>query len=43
ANAAEYLADPAVFAVSGSWMVPADALRAGDWDAVARLSRAAQT
>lgn len=43
ANAAEYLADPAVFAVSGSWMVPADALRAGDWNAVERLSRAAQT
>lgn len=41
ANAAEYLADPAVFAVSGSWMVPGDALRTGDWATVERLSRAA--
>ncbi|ALX65769.1 bifunctional 4-hydroxy-2-oxoglutarate aldolase/2-dehydro-3-deoxy-phosphogluconate aldolase [Microbacterium sp. XT11] len=41
ANARDYLADPAVFAVSGSWMVPADALRAGDWGTVERLSREA--
>lgn len=41
ANAGDYLADPAVFAVSGSWMVPGDALRTGDWDTVERLSRAA--
>ncbi|SDQ53046.1 bifunctional 4-hydroxy-2-oxoglutarate aldolase/2-dehydro-3-deoxy-phosphogluconate aldolase [Microbacterium sp. cf332] len=40
-NAPAYLADPAVFAVSGSWMVPADALRTGDWATVERLSRAA--
>lgn len=41
ANAGDYLADPAVFAVSGSWMVPGDALRTGDWATVERLSRAA--
>lgn len=37
-SAAEYLADPAVPAVSGSWMVPADALRRGDLDEIRRLS-----
>ncbi len=39
ANAAEYLADPAVFAVSGSWMVPRNAVRDGDYAAVELLSR----
>ncbi|MFT4122753.1 MAG: bifunctional 4-hydroxy-2-oxoglutarate aldolase/2-dehydro-3-deoxy-phosphogluconate aldolase [Microbacteriaceae bacterium] len=37
-NAADYLACAAVFAVSGSWMVPRDALAAGDWRRVERLS-----
>jgi 2-dehydro-3-deoxyphosphogluconate aldolase/(4S)-4-hydroxy-2-oxoglutarate aldolase len=37
-NAAAYLASIAVFAVSGSWMVPRDALLAGDWARVERLS-----
>lgn len=37
-NAAAYLASPAVFAVSGSWMVPRDALAGRDWARVSRLS-----
>ncbi|MFT4285723.1 MAG: bifunctional 4-hydroxy-2-oxoglutarate aldolase/2-dehydro-3-deoxy-phosphogluconate aldolase [Protaetiibacter sp.] len=37
-NAADYLASAAVFAVSGSWMVPRDALASGDWARVERLS-----
>ncbi|MBW9092590.1 bifunctional 4-hydroxy-2-oxoglutarate aldolase/2-dehydro-3-deoxy-phosphogluconate aldolase [Microbacterium jejuense] len=40
-NAAEYLASPSVFAVSGSWMVPTAAISAGDFDTVRSLSAAA--
>jgi 2-dehydro-3-deoxyphosphogluconate aldolase/(4S)-4-hydroxy-2-oxoglutarate aldolase len=40
-NAAAYLDVPAVIAVGGSWMVPADALREGDGAAVTRLTREA--
>ncbi|MCZ4068997.1 bifunctional 4-hydroxy-2-oxoglutarate aldolase/2-dehydro-3-deoxy-phosphogluconate aldolase [Microbacterium sp. H37-C3] len=39
AKAAEYLADPAIFAVSGSWMVPAEAIRAGDFETITTLAR----
>lgn len=38
ANAAEYLALPSVFAVSGSWMVPTAALAARDAETVRALS-----
>ncbi len=38
ANAGEYLALPSVFAVSGSWMVPAAALSARDAETVRALS-----
>jgi 2-dehydro-3-deoxyphosphogluconate aldolase / (4S)-4-hydroxy-2-oxoglutarate aldolase len=38
ANAAEYLASPAVFAVSGSWMVPRSAVRESRFDEIASLS-----
>lgn len=38
ANLAEYLSLPYVPAVGGSWMVPADAVDAGDFELVARLS-----
>lgn len=38
-NAAAYLAEPNVAAVSGSWMVPTDALSARDWSRVQRLCR----
>ncbi|MCM3694846.1 bifunctional 4-hydroxy-2-oxoglutarate aldolase/2-dehydro-3-deoxy-phosphogluconate aldolase [Microbacterium oleivorans] len=41
ANASDYLAHAAVFAVSGSWMVPSDALEAGDFTRIEELSRRA--
>ncbi|SEF08579.1 bifunctional 4-hydroxy-2-oxoglutarate aldolase/2-dehydro-3-deoxy-phosphogluconate aldolase [Streptomyces sp. Ag109_O5-10] len=40
-NAREYLALPNVGCVGGTWMVPADAVAAGDWDRVRGLARAA--
>nr|WP_145485076.1 MULTISPECIES: bifunctional 4-hydroxy-2-oxoglutarate aldolase/2-dehydro-3-deoxy-phosphogluconate aldolase [Streptomyces] len=40
-NAAEYLALPNVACVGGSWMVPADAVAAGDWARIEVLARAA--
>jgi 2-dehydro-3-deoxyphosphogluconate aldolase/(4S)-4-hydroxy-2-oxoglutarate aldolase len=40
-NAAAYLQHPAIFAISGSWMVSRDAIAAGDYDAISELSRAA--
>lgn len=41
ADLAAYLALPAVAAVGGSWMVPADAIAAGDFDRIAALTAAA--
>jgi 2-dehydro-3-deoxyphosphogluconate aldolase/(4S)-4-hydroxy-2-oxoglutarate aldolase len=41
ANAVAYLAHPAIFAISGSWMVPRDTIAAGDYDTITRLSLAA--
>jgi 2-dehydro-3-deoxyphosphogluconate aldolase/(4S)-4-hydroxy-2-oxoglutarate aldolase len=41
ANAAEYLALPNVMCVGGSWVAPAEAVRAGDWDRITRLAREA--
>jgi 2-dehydro-3-deoxyphosphogluconate aldolase / (4S)-4-hydroxy-2-oxoglutarate aldolase len=41
AKAVAYLALPNVVCVGGSWMVPADAVRAQDWDRITQLSRAA--
>ncbi|MGY4976125.1 bifunctional 4-hydroxy-2-oxoglutarate aldolase/2-dehydro-3-deoxy-phosphogluconate aldolase [Streptomyces sp. 900105755] len=40
-NAREYLALPNVGCVGGTWMVPADAVAAGDWDRVRELARVA--
>jgi len=40
-NLREYFGTGAVPAVSGSWMLPADATRSGDTSAIARLTRAA--
>ena len=39
-NAGDFLALPNVVCVGGSWLVPADALAAGDWS---RITRAAQS
>jgi 2-dehydro-3-deoxyphosphogluconate aldolase/(4S)-4-hydroxy-2-oxoglutarate aldolase len=41
ATAPSYLSLPNVGCVGGSWLTPADALAAGDWDRVADLARAA--
>ncbi|TVQ40094.1 MAG: bifunctional 4-hydroxy-2-oxoglutarate aldolase/2-dehydro-3-deoxy-phosphogluconate aldolase [Spirochaetaceae bacterium] len=41
ANLAEYLSVPTVLAVGGSWMVPADKIKAGDFEAVGALVREA--
>ncbi|KOV71069.1 bifunctional 4-hydroxy-2-oxoglutarate aldolase/2-dehydro-3-deoxy-phosphogluconate aldolase [Streptomyces sp. MMG1121] len=41
ANAPEYLALPNVGCVGGSWMVPADAVAAGDWARIEQLAREA--
>jgi len=41
ANAGEYLAHPAIFAVSGSWMATRDAIAAGDFATIERLAREA--
>ena len=40
-NAAEYLAQPNVICVGGSWVAPPDAVRAGDWGRITELARAA--
>ena len=38
ATAPTYLSLPNVGCVGGSWLTPADALAAGDWDRVTRLA-----
>ncbi|KIE25271.1 keto-deoxy-phosphogluconate aldolase [Streptomyces sp. MUSC 125] len=40
-TAPEYLSLPNVGCVGGSWMVPADAVTAGDWTRIEQLARAA--
>lgn len=40
-NAAEFLALPNVACVGGSWLTPADLVRAGDWDGITRLAKRA--
>lgn len=40
-NAAAYLALPNVVCVGGSWVAPAEAVRAGDWEGITALARAA--
>jgi 2-dehydro-3-deoxyphosphogluconate aldolase/(4S)-4-hydroxy-2-oxoglutarate aldolase len=42
ANLASYLALPQVAAVGGSWMVPAEAVAAGDWDRITHLAAEAR-
>lgn len=37
-NLADYLSIPAVTAVGGSWMVPRDSVRSGDFTGIARLT-----
>lgn len=40
-NAPEYLALPNVACVGGSWVAPAEAVRAGDWSKITDLAKAA--
>lgn len=42
ANAADYLAQPNVLCVGGSWVAPAEAVKAGDWARITRLAREAR-
>jgi 2-dehydro-3-deoxyphosphogluconate aldolase/(4S)-4-hydroxy-2-oxoglutarate aldolase len=42
-KAPSYLALPNVACVGGSWVVPADAIAAGDWDRITRLAAEAAT
>ncbi|MGM4997764.1 bifunctional 4-hydroxy-2-oxoglutarate aldolase/2-dehydro-3-deoxy-phosphogluconate aldolase [Tardiphaga sp. 538_B7_N1_4] len=37
ANAAEWLSEPAVLAVGGSWICPAASIRAGDWAGITAM------
>jgi 2-dehydro-3-deoxyphosphogluconate aldolase/(4S)-4-hydroxy-2-oxoglutarate aldolase len=37
-NAADFLALPNVVCVGGSWLVPADAMAAGDWERITQLA-----
>lgn len=43
ANAAEFLALSNVVCVGGSWICPADAVKAGDWARITRLAKEAAT
>ena len=40
-NAVDYLAQPNVIAVSGTWVVPAEAMKAGDFSQITALARVA--
>lgn len=40
-NAPDYLALPNVICVGGSWVAPAEAIRAGDWGRITELARVA--
>ncbi|WP_310538530.1 bifunctional 4-hydroxy-2-oxoglutarate aldolase/2-dehydro-3-deoxy-phosphogluconate aldolase [Phenylobacterium sp.] len=40
-NANDYLAQPNVICVGGSWVAPMDAVREGDWGRITELARAA--
>jgi 2-dehydro-3-deoxyphosphogluconate aldolase / (4S)-4-hydroxy-2-oxoglutarate aldolase len=41
ANAAEWLSEPNVIAVGGSWICPAADIKAGNWDKITNLARRA--
>lgn len=41
ANAPDYLAQPNVICVGGSWVAPTDAVQASDWGKIERLAREA--
>jgi 2-dehydro-3-deoxyphosphogluconate aldolase/(4S)-4-hydroxy-2-oxoglutarate aldolase len=39
-NAADYLADPCILAVGGSWIAKAEAIRRGDWEGITQRAAA---
>ena len=39
ANAAEWLAVPGIVAVGGSWLAPADLIKAGDWAGITAIAK----
>lgn len=41
ANAAQYLKEPSVLALGGSWLAPKDLIAKGDWAAITKLAREA--
>jgi 2-dehydro-3-deoxyphosphogluconate aldolase/(4S)-4-hydroxy-2-oxoglutarate aldolase len=41
ANAPEFLGEPNVVCVGGSWVAPREAVRAGDWEKITTLAKAA--
>ena len=41
-NMADWLQNPGVFAIGGSWLTPADIIRAEDWDEVTRRAAEAR-
>lgn len=40
-NAAQYLKEPSVLALGGSWLAPKDLIAKGDWAAITQLAREA--
>lgn len=41
-NAADYLQDPLIAAIGGSWIAPREAIRANEWDAITAKALAVQ-
>ena len=41
ANAAQYLQEPSVLALGGSWLAPKDLIARGDWTAITKLAQEA--
>jgi 2-dehydro-3-deoxyphosphogluconate aldolase/(4S)-4-hydroxy-2-oxoglutarate aldolase len=41
ANAAQYLSEPSVLALGGSWLAPKDLIAKGDWVAITKLAQEA--
>jgi len=41
-NAAQYLQEPSVLALGGSWLAPKDLIAKGDWAAITKLARDAR-
>jgi len=42
ANAGDYLSDPLIAAIGGSWIAPREAIKARDWKSIESNARAAR-